>query len=93
MCGDQFSQGPLHEAVGVECSQCWIGLSSTELFPFVKMMPLLTGTSKDTLSEYQSFIYLPKASFSVSWWIVGVVIPACTQHVLLIERKYKAEID
>ena len=54
-----LSQGSLHEAVGVECSQYWIGLSSTELFPFMEMMPLLTGTSKlkpYSVSTSRSFI-------------------------------------
>ena len=46
---------------------------------------LLTGTSKATPSEYQSFMH---ASSSVSWWMAGVhvVIPVKKQHVLLVRK-------
>ena len=49
------------------------------------------GTSKATLSNYQLFIL--SARSSVGSWMVGVVIRTCTQHMLLVEKKYKADID
>ena len=67
----------LHEAVGVESSQCWSRSILHRAVPscghdVIISFSLLTGTSKATPSEYQSFI---PTSSSVSWWMVGVVIP------------------
>ena len=81
----------LHEAVGVESSQCWSRSILHRAIPpsgdnAMISCSLLTGTSKATPSEYQSFI---PASSSVSWWMVGVVIPV---HKTCSWQKSKAEI-
>ena len=67
----------LHKAVGVESSQYWSRSILHRTIPpsgdnAMISCSLLTGTSKATPSEYQSFI---PTSSSVSWWMVGVVIP------------------
>ena len=67
----------LHEAVGVESSQYWSRSILHRAVPscgddVMISFSLLTGTSKATPSEYHSFT--PNSS-SVSWWMVGVVIP------------------
>ena len=80
----------LHEAVGVESSQCWSRSILHRAIPpcgdnTMISCSLLTGTSKATPSEYQSFI---PASSSVSWWMVGVVIPV---HKMCSWQESKAE--
>ena len=67
----------LHEAVGVESSQYWSRSILHRAVPscgddVIISFSLLTGTSRATPSEYQSFI---PASSSASWWMVGAVIP------------------